>query len=142
LAIVLVVAAMFAVAGRLRRLPELKRETSQSWMDLGPYGWSLANGLALGTGVTSRIGFLPWYLVPMTCLVLGDTIVGATIFGVYGTSRGVLVWAWLALLQRAPPPDGEPDLSDKVIAWKPAATVLSAYATLTLGSATVILVGT
>jgi hypothetical protein len=50
------------------------------------------NGLALGFGATSRIGFCLWYAVPVGALLLARPDLGAAIYGAYGLFRGMAVW--------------------------------------------------
>lgn len=63
-------------------------ETTQRWMDMGPLRWAALNGLALGSGWYSRIGFPLWYVLPVAALCLGSATWGAAIIGLYGLSRG------------------------------------------------------
>lgn len=58
-------------------------------MHKGPLRWATRNGLALGFGATSRIGFLLWYVVPLGALLSGSPAFGAAIYGTYGLVRGV-----------------------------------------------------
>jgi hypothetical protein len=50
---------------------------------------SLKNGMVLGLGFTTRIGFWLWYVVPVTALASGDARVGASVWGLYGFARGI-----------------------------------------------------
>lgn len=79
-----------------RRLPllESSRETPQAWLNRrGALGWSVRNGLALGSGFASRIGFWLWYAVPFSALFSGSVLRGALIYGAYSLARGVGVLA-------------------------------------------------
>jgi len=66
---------------------QLDRETSQRWLRNGPITWSIKNGMALGFGATSRLGYWLWYLVPVGAFVSGGTTSAAVIYGLYGLSR-------------------------------------------------------
>jgi len=74
-----------------RRLPLLQcdRETPQQWLHLGPLRWASLNGLVLGCGATTRLGFALWYVVPVTALVVGSPGYGALMYGAYGLTRGI-----------------------------------------------------
>ncbi|HEX2296420.1 MAG TPA: hypothetical protein VHN37_14075 [Actinomycetota bacterium] len=72
------------------------RETPQRWMDMGPLRWAARNGIALGLGFTSRLGFWLWFVVPLTGLLSGSLWVGALAYGLYGFSRTALPGAVMA----------------------------------------------
>lgn len=73
-------------------LPQFDRETPQSWLHKGALTWALLNGISLGVGATSRIGFWLWYVVPLGAFLFADPVLGATIYGVYSVTRGAAVW--------------------------------------------------
>lgn len=76
------------VAGRFERAYDLRdRETPKRWLDGGVVQWAMLNGLVLGLGVTTRVGYWLWYAVPITCLLSGEPLLGALVFGVYGLVR-------------------------------------------------------
>jgi hypothetical protein len=79
------------------RVPVLQRdrETPQRWMHAGPLGWATRNGLALGIGATSRIGFWLWYVVPVTALLSASPRSGAALYGLYSALRTGGVWVLL-----------------------------------------------
>jgi hypothetical protein len=64
-------------------------------MHRGPLGWATRNGLALGIGATSRIGFWLWYVMPVTALLSASPLAGAAIYGLYGALRAGGVWVLL-----------------------------------------------
>lgn len=75
-------------AGRLERPYDLRdRETPQSWLEGGVVQWAVRNGVALGLGVTTRIGYWLWYAVPVICLLAGRPLPGALVYGLYGLVR-------------------------------------------------------
>ncbi len=97
LALVALIIGWFEWRGRLLRPLQCDRETPRSWVDKGPFGWAIRNGLALGCGATSRIGFWFWYIVPLSALLIGNVWLGALIYGLYGASRGMAVWLLIGL---------------------------------------------
>ena len=99
LAVAAVAAGAFELFGRRIRPPQLDCETPQRWMHNGPLWWAIQNGVALGLGATSRIGFLLWYVVPIGALLSGSPALGAAIYGTYGLVRGaaapvILLGTW------------------------------------------------
>lgn len=82
--------------GRAPPLPQCSRETPQKWVHAGPLRWAAVNGLALGNGCGSRLGFWSWYAIPAASLLAGSLVLGALIYGAYGLSRGAAVWGILA----------------------------------------------
>jgi hypothetical protein len=111
-------------------------ETPQRWVHKGPLRWATRNGLTLGFGATSRIGFWLWYVIPLGAFLVGDPVVGAGIYGTYGLVRAlgatvtVLGMIWLST-----------DISDWLIEEYGAARVLAAGQLVVLGVATAIVVG-
>lgn len=73
-----------------RRVPVLQcgMETPQRWIHTGPLRWALRNGLSLGCGAMSRIGFWSWFLIPFSAFLVGDVVIGVLVYGVYGLARG------------------------------------------------------
>lgn len=70
-----------------RRLPQIDRETEQSLLGHGPLEWATLNGALLGLGFTSRVGYWIWYLVPITCFILGAPVIGAIVWATYALTR-------------------------------------------------------
>lgn len=95
LAVVATVIATLELAGRRLAVLQCDRETPQSWIHQGAIGWALRNGLALGCGALSRVGFWSWYVVPVSAFLLADPAVGALIYASYGAARGLGAWAYL-----------------------------------------------
>lgn len=96
LATVAVIVGAAELLGRPASMPQCSRETPQRWVHGGPMRWAAVNGLVLGNGAATRIGFWSWYLIPAACFLLGDAVLGALIYGCYGISRGTGAWALLA----------------------------------------------
>ncbi len=69
------------------RLPQINRETEQSLLGHGPLEWAALNGVLLGLGFTSRIGYWIWYLLPITCFILGAPVTGAIVWASYALTR-------------------------------------------------------
>jgi hypothetical protein len=111
-------------------------ETPQRWVHTGPLRWATRNGLALGFGATSRIGFWLWYVVPLGAFLVGDPKLGAAIYGTYGLIRGLgAVFILLGMLRL------KADISDWLIERYAAARILAAGQLVFLGVATAVVVG-
>lgn len=78
-------------------------ETPQRWIQTGPYGWAVRNGLALGFGATSRLGFWLWYAIPLGAFFAASPAWGAVAYGTYGLLRGGAVWAIILWLDKVAP---------------------------------------
>lgn len=114
------------------------RETSQTWMNLGPLRWAARNGAALGLGFTSRIGFWLWYAVPTGALLFADPRVGGVIYGLYGATRAWSVWLLLlGKLNRIS--DGNPSVW--LLMRYPQARIWTARLLAVLGTTVAIVVG-
>lgn len=68
------------------------KETPQSRVHDGPVLWPIKNGLALGFGAITRIGFWLWYVIPISSFLIGDPFLGTLIYGIYSFTRGIAVW--------------------------------------------------
>ena len=90
----IVVATLEFSKWRLHPL-QMDRETSRDWLRKGALRWAARNGWVLGTGVTTRIGFWLWFVVPFGALFVGDLALGMLVYGMYGTIRGLAVWVIL-----------------------------------------------
>jgi hypothetical protein len=129
LALVLVVVPVFSP----RRLPQIDRETDQDLLGRGPVLWALVNGFLLGTGLTSRIGYWVFYLLPLGCFVAGSAAWGALIWAAYGFTRlGAVVLLAGSMVRR---PARMLDVSMALLAWRPALRRASAPATAVLALA-------
>lgn len=95
-----VLGSALLAGARLRPL-QCDRETPQRWMQHGARVAAIKNGLALGNGATTRIGFWSWYLIPVSALLLGDPLLGAIVYGTYGAVRALSAWGWIAFSIRA-----------------------------------------
>jgi hypothetical protein len=123
--------------GRRTRPPQLDCETPRDWLRKGPLRWAIRNGLALGFGATSRIGFFLWYVVPLGALLSGCPVLGAIIYGTYGLVRGLAAPLILLLAMRLK----EADLLDWLVLHNTPARALAARQLVLLGAATLTVVG-
>jgi hypothetical protein len=85
-----VLAALVAVLVGSFRSPvpwQRNAETPRSWLELQSWQTAARNGLALGTGYSTRIGFWLWYLVPIGAFAVGTPLGGALIYATYATAR-------------------------------------------------------
>lgn len=86
----LAVAATSAVlvGAVIRAVPwQLDRETDTRWLGYQDWRTAAYNGLALGLGFTTRIGFWLFYLVPLTAFVVADPVLGALGYAAFAVSR-------------------------------------------------------
>ncbi|MGH3148658.1 MAG: hypothetical protein ACRDTR_23000, partial [Rubrobacter sp.] len=108
----------------------------QRWVHKGPLEWATRNGLALGFGATSRIGFWLWYVVPLGAFLVGDAALGAIVYGTYGLIRSLAaVFMVLGILWY------KTDVSDWLVERYAVARTLAAGQLVILGVATAIVVG-
>jgi hypothetical protein len=136
LAVVAIAVGGLEFFGRRLQPPQFDCETPQRWIHRGPLRWATRNGLALGFGATSRIGFWLWYAVPLGAFLVGDPGVGAVIYGTYGLVRGLgAVFILLVMLR------SKIDISDWLIERYGAARILAAGQLALLGVAAAIVVG-
>lgn len=75
--------------GTRRPPPQRDRETPFAWVEGGPIGWAVRTGAALGLGITTRIGFWSWFLVPLGAILTGQVVGGASVYGTYGFTRAM-----------------------------------------------------
>jgi hypothetical protein len=111
-------------------------ETPQRWVNRGALRWATRNGLTLGFGATSRIGFWLWYVIPLGAFLVGDPVAGGAIYGAYGLVRALGAVVILLGMTRL-----KTDISDRLIQSYDAARVLAAGQLVLLGVATAIVVG-
>jgi hypothetical protein len=136
LAIVAVVLGSLELFGHSVQLPQFDCETPQRWVHKGPLRWATRNGMTLGFGATSRIGFWLWYAIPLGALLVGDPVFGALIYGTYGLIRGLgAVFILLGLLGL------KFDVSDWLVKRYGAARALAAGQLLFVGVVSAIVVG-
>lgn len=119
------------------RLLQCDHETPQQWVNLGPFLWAIRNGLTLGCGATSRIGFWLWYTIPFGAFLIAQPELSAILYGTYGIIRGMAVWGIILSLHRYPEADYEVWLTRQVHA----ARRIAAGQLLLLGITLVIAVG-
>jgi hypothetical protein len=118
------------------------RETPQSWLHQGLRLAAIKNGLALGNGATTRLGFWSWYLIPLSALLLGDPLAGAAIYGVYGLTRGVSAWIWIVMTVRAHRIGADPrDIPPRILGWGHVASYVSAAQLTAVATVVLVAVG-
>jgi hypothetical protein len=136
LAIAAIVIGGLELAGRRTQPLQFDCETPQRWINRGALRWATRNGLTLGFGATSRLGFWLWYAIPLGAFLVGDPRAGAAIYGAYGLVRALGAPAILLGMTRL-----ETDVSDRLIEGHGTARVLTAGQLVILGVATAIVVG-
>lgn len=136
LAVVALILGTLELFGRRIKLPQFDCETPQRWIHKGPLRWAIRNGLTLGLGATSRIGFLLWYVIPIGALLFGTPILGAAIYGTYGLIRGVAAPLILLGTLRL-----KADVSDWLVMHSQAARVPVAGQLILTGVAVAVAVG-
>lgn len=92
LAVAAVVIGGLELHGKIVPVLQWDRETPQAWLHSGALRWATRNGVALGIGSSSRIGFWLWYVVPVAAVLVGSPILGAVFYGTYGFVLGTAVW--------------------------------------------------
>jgi len=136
LAVVAIAVGGLEFLGHRVQPPQFDCETPQRWVHRGPLRWAIRNGLTLGFGATSRIGFWLWYVVPLGAFLVGDSKFGAVIYGTYGLVRALGATVILLGMIRL-----KTDISDWLIERYGEARVLAAGQLVFLGVATAIVVG-
>jgi hypothetical protein len=136
LAIAAIAVGSLELFGRRMQPLQFDCETPQRWINKGAWRWATRNGLTLGFGATSRIGFWLWYVIPLGAFLMGDPLASAVIYGTYGLVRAlgavVIVLGMIRL---------KTDISDRLIKGYDTARVLTAGQLVFLGVATAIVVG-
>ena len=111
LAAAAIAVAILDFTGRRPRLVQRDRETSRRILErYEPHLAVARNGVELGIGATSRIGFWLWYAVPVGAFLAATAPLGTLIYGSYGTARGVapsLIIAIEARMARRAKPEFE-----------------------------------
>ena len=136
LAIAAIAVGGLELFGRRTQPWQFDCETPQRWINRGALRWATRNGLTLGFGATSRIGFWLWYVIPLGAFLIGDPAAGAAIYGIYGLVRALGAPAILLGTARL-----KTDVSDRLIEGYSVARVLAAGQLVFLGVATAIVVG-
>jgi len=136
LAIAAIAVGSLELFGRRMQPLQFDCETPQRWVNRGALRWATTNGLTLGFGATSRIGFWLWYVIPLGAFLIGDPVASGIIYGTYGLVRSlgavVILFGMMWL---------ETDVSDRLIEGYDTARVLTAGQLVFLGVATAIVVG-
>jgi hypothetical protein len=136
LAIAAIAVGSLELFGRRMQPLQFDCETPQRWVNRGALRWATRNGLTLGFGATSRIGFWLWYAIPLGAFLVGDPVAGAAVYGTYGLVRALGTAVILLGMTRL-----ETDISDRLIEGYGVARVLAAGQLVFLGVATAVVVG-
>jgi hypothetical protein len=136
LALVAIAVGSLELLGRHMQPLQLDCETPQRWVNKGAFGWATRNGLTLGFGATSRIGFWLWYVIPLGAFLMGAPVASAVIYGTYSLLRAACAPVILLGMTRL-----ETDVSDRLIEAYGTARILAAGQLVFLGVATAIAVG-
>lgn len=100
LAVIAIGIGLVELSGRRVPLVQLDRETPAEWIERGPTQWALRNGLAIGFGGGTRLGFWLWYVVPLGAFLSGSVVVGAVGYGCYSLIRTLSVGGMMWLFER------------------------------------------
>lgn len=85
-------AAVLALVGSALRRPtpwQWNRETPLTWLTYQDWRTAAYNGVTLGAGLTTRIGFWLMYIVPIGVFAHAEPLIGAVVFGTYAAVRSV-----------------------------------------------------
>jgi hypothetical protein len=118
---------------------QCNRETPRRWLQQGYLRAALKNGVALGNGSTTRVGFWSWYAIPLGALLIGDVGLSALVYGVYGTVRALAVWLWLALSRFAGDRPRTLAAQTRILMLAPRAYVLAGVALAGMSTAALVL---
>lgn len=97
LGVAAILAGTSDLLGYALNVPQRDRETPRTWLRFPEWLAAALNGLALGLGWNTRIGFWLWYVVPLGCFFSGSVEAGAAIYGAYGLARGLGPWLVLGI---------------------------------------------
>jgi hypothetical protein len=112
--------------GTMQRLPQRARETSRRQLWVGAlFRAAVHNGLSLGFGGGTRIGFAVWYFVPAGAFLLANPVLGALVYGAYGLTRGSAPWIIVAAVELR-----SFDIGRSLVSKRQQATVASGFATI------------
>lgn len=107
-----VVIGILEALGVRVRLPEPHGQTPRRWLDQGSFVGPAKNGIALGFGLATKVGFSMWYLIPIGALLTGSALGGGVVYGAYAFVRGLGVWGIMLAIRIAsktrPPEEVQP----------------------------------
>jgi hypothetical protein len=78
---------LLAVASRRERPWQRDVETATRWLEREGLLVAVWNGLALGAGFVTRVGFWLWWLLPLLVFESGSIAIGAAAGSLYGATR-------------------------------------------------------
>lgn len=85
------------LVGHRVRIVQIDRETPFAWLESGRMRWAARNGMTLGFGAFTRLGFWLWFVIPCGALLSGSALVGALGWGAYAFVRTAGA-GWILLL--------------------------------------------
>lgn len=87
--LITIVASFTLLCAVLRGTKPLQRdaETPEGWLEPGGLRVALWNGLALGAGFITRIGFWLWWILPLLTFARASVVFGVLLGAVYGFTR-------------------------------------------------------
>jgi hypothetical protein len=139
-----VVIGVIEMQGRVVSVFQLDRETPQRWVRRGGTQAALLNGTTLAFGLTTRVGFWLWYVIPLSAFLSGHAAVGAAVYGTFAFVRGGGVWVIAVpslLSQRQGRQLSFDDVASSILDFKPVARAIAAAQLTLLGVAVVVWVG-
>jgi hypothetical protein len=117
--------AVLLVAALRRSTPwQRDLETPARWLELGDLRVAVWNGLALGSGAATRVGFWLWWVLPAFAFASGSPAFGALLGGVYGGTRLALSSALAAVTLRT----GSGDTVQRILAGRSRFVPISRFA--------------
>ena len=79
--------ALVTAAWRRSRPWQRDAETPTEWLEREGLGVAVRNGLALGAGFLTRLGFWLWWVLPVLVFESGSVRAGAIVGAAYGAAR-------------------------------------------------------
>jgi hypothetical protein len=138
LALVAMILGGIELGGRRIGIPQCDRETPKRWLHRGAFRWAAQNGMVLGIGASTRLGFWLWYAIPAGAFLFASPDLGAVIYGTYGLVRGMAVWSIILCLPRLVSQDGT---ETWLLARNGSARLLAAGQLVILGVAAALAIG-
>ncbi|TML59859.1 MAG: hypothetical protein E6G22_12355 [Actinobacteria bacterium] len=110
--------ALIAAAARGPRPWQRDAETPTEWLEREGLTVAVRNGLALGAGFLTRVGFWIWWVLPVLAFESGSVQAGAIVGAAYGAAR-LGASSFVAARAEATRSDRLPR---KLLLWRPRAT--------------------
>jgi hypothetical protein len=110
--------ALIVAAARASRPWQRDAETPMDWLEREGLTVAVRNGLALGAGFLTRLGFWMWWVLPVLAFESGSVRAGAIVGGAYGAVR-LGASSLVAVRAEAKRSDRLPR---RLLLWRPRAT--------------------